>query len=65
MASASDKRKKSQAMAADLLKRGIWHGRRTTSPKHNNIPVQRPGSAAYRRLQDSKLRRNQEQPSQR
>lgn len=30
--SAADQRTRSQAMAADLLKRGIWHGKRTTKP---------------------------------
>ena len=45
---------KNQKMAADLLKRGIWHGKRTTSPHHNNMPVNQTGSAAYRRLQKGK-----------
>jgi hypothetical protein len=47
---ASDQRTKSAKMAADLVKRGIWHGRRMTTPRHNNYPVDEAGSAAYRRL---------------
>lgn len=47
--------KRSQENAAHLLKKGIWHGRRMTTPHHNNIPVNATGSAAYRRLQAKKL----------
>lgn len=51
MGRATDQRTKSQAMAADLVKRGIPHGKRTTVT--NAPPVPRMGdvgSAAYRRL---------------
>ena len=47
---AAENRVKSQKMAADLVARGIYHGKRTTTPHHNNVPVDLPGSAAYRRL---------------
>lgn len=33
---AAENRNKSQAMAADLVKRGIFHGKRTTSPHKNS-----------------------------
>lgn len=59
---ASDQRAKSAKMAADLAKRGIYHGKRTTTPHHNNIPVNEPGSAAYRRLMKSKRGRASVQP---
>ena len=52
---ASENRTKSAKMAADLVRRGIYHGKRTTTPHHNNIPVDLPGSAAYRRLQRKNL----------
>ena len=45
---AAEQRNKSQAMAADLLKRGIWHGRRMTSPYPNSggtTMVFAPGSS--------------------
>ena len=43
--------KKNTAMAADLIKKGIYHGKRVTSPKHNNYPnLNEVGSAAYRRM---------------
>lgn len=47
---ASENRAKSAKMAADLKARGIFHGKRTTTPHHNNIPTDAAGSAAYRRL---------------
>ena len=47
---AAENRKKNQEMAAHLLARGIWHGKRMTTPHHNNVPVNETGSAAYRRL---------------
>lgn len=50
---AAEQRNKSQAMAADLLKRGIWHGRRMTSPHPNSggtTMVFAPGSSKYQRL---------------
>jgi len=46
---AAENRNKSQAMAAHLVAMGYWHGRRATSGL-TNIPVDEPGSAAYRRL---------------
>lgn len=46
-------RKKDQEMAAYLLSRGIYHGKRTTTPKHNNYPkMNEVGSAAYRRMKN-------------
>lgn len=51
---ASEQRQKSSKMASDMVKKGIWHGRRMTSPTHNNYPVNEPGSAAYRRLMKSR-----------
>jgi len=47
---AAERRQKNSKMASDLVKKGYYHGRRMTSPCHNNIPVDMPGSAAYRRL---------------
>lgn len=56
---ASENRVKSQKMAADLLKRGYWHGRRATSGL-SNIPdaTREIGSAAYRRLMEKQRRGN-------
>ena len=51
----AENRNRSQKMAADMLARGIWHGKRTTTPHHNNIPVNEIGSAAYRRLVKKKM----------
>lgn len=51
--SAADQRAKSAKMAADLVKRGIWHGRRMTSPFPNSggtTMVFAPGSSKYQRL---------------
>lgn len=59
---AAEQRNKSSKMAADMVKKGIYHGKRTTTPHHNNSPVNEPGSAAYRRLQRSKKGRNQVTP---
>ena len=43
-------RKKNHEMASHLKKLGIYHGKRMTSPTHNNYPSQdEVGSAAYRR----------------
>lgn len=53
MAAGSADRAKNSKMAADLVKRGIWHGRRMTKGL-SNIPAQEPGSAAYRRMQNKK-----------
>lgn len=56
MAAGAADRAKNAAMAADLKRRGIYHGKRQgPGPRHNNIPVNEPGSAAYRRLM-AKLR---------
>ena len=44
---------KDREMAADLLRRGIWHGRRMTSTNAPTMSFNRcgeVGSAAYRRL---------------
>lgn len=49
----TENRTKSQKMAADLLARGIWHGRRMTSPFPNSggtTMSSGPGSAKYQRL---------------
>lgn len=51
MAKNSDKDKR---MAADLRARGIYHGKRLTSTLAPAIPVNEPGSAAYRRLVNKK-----------
>ena len=51
--SAADQRAKSAKMAADLVKRGIYHGRRMTSPYPNSggtTMVFAPGSSKYQRL---------------
>lgn len=51
--SASAQRERSQRAAADLLARGIWHGRRMTAPYPNSggmTGVNLPGSSkAHRR----------------
>lgn len=42
--------KKNNAMAMDLKSKGIYHGKRVTSPKHSNYPnLNEVGSAAHRR----------------
>jgi hypothetical protein len=47
---AQEQRAKSAKMASDMVKKGIWHGRRMTSPTHCNYPKPNEiGSAAYRR----------------
>jgi hypothetical protein len=51
--SASAIKEKNQRMAADLVRRGYYHGRRA-SVGLSAFPVDEPGSAAYRRLQRSK-----------
>jgi hypothetical protein len=53
---AAENRAKNSKMAADLVRRGIYHGKRLTKGL-SNIPVDRAGSAAYRRLQDKLLSR--------
>lgn len=47
--SASERRNRSQAMAADLVRRGYPHGRRATSGLSNIPSTGEVGSAAYRR----------------
>lgn len=43
--------KKNQEQAAYLLSKGIYHGKRITTPMHNNYPNPgEVGSAAYRRM---------------
>lgn len=42
--------KASSEQAKRMREAGIYHGKRTTSPRHNNNPVDEAGSAAYRRL---------------
>lgn len=53
----SDARKaKDKSMAADLKKRGIFHGKRLTKPAPNSggqTMVNKPGSAKYQRLVES------------
>lgn len=51
--SAADQRAKSSKMAADLVKRGIYHGRRMTSPYKNSggttMVMNQPGSSKQQR----------------
>jgi hypothetical protein len=48
----AENRNRSQAAAAYMVAQGIFHGMRRAKPNpHNNMPVNEPGSAAYRRLQ--------------
>lgn len=50
--SAADQRAKSAKMAADLVKRGIYHGKRTTKPSANSgglTMVNLPGSSKNQR----------------
>lgn len=53
MAAGSADRAKNSKMAADLVKRGIYHGKRLTKGL-SNIPANEAGSAAYRRLMKGK-----------
>lgn len=49
---AADQRAKSSKMAADLVKRGIYHGKRLTSPAKNSggtTMVNAPGSSKNHR----------------
>ena len=46
----AENRTKNSKMAADLVKRGIWHGRRMTKGLSNIPNMTDVGSAAYRRL---------------
>lgn len=53
-------RAKNQRMAADLLARGYWHGRRASSPRPNSgglTMVWAAGSAKYQRLVTTRMRR--------
>lgn len=50
----AERRLKDAKMAADLKAKGIYHGRRMTTTMAPSIPVNEPGSAAYRRLQRKK-----------
>ena len=45
----TERRTKNQSMAADLLKRGYYHGRRMGKGLSNIPPLTDTGSAAYRR----------------
>lgn len=46
---AAENRSKNSKMAADLVARGIWHGRRMTKGLSNVPSLGDVGSAAYRR----------------
>lgn len=41
----------SAAWAKAAKDRGLYHGKRLSTPHHNNMPVDEAGSAAYRRMQ--------------
>lgn len=45
----SERKNKDQGMAADLLRRGLWHGKRATKGLSNVPAMGEVGSAAYRR----------------
>lgn len=50
---AAENRAKNSKMAADLVKRGIYHGRRMTAPAANSGGTTAsggPGSSKYQRL---------------
>jgi len=52
---AAEQRQKSASMAADLVKRGIYHGKRLTKPYPNSgglTMTKGPGSSKYQRLMD-------------
>lgn len=49
-------RAKSQAQAADLIRRGYWHGRRQSKGLDNIPKIGDVGSAAYRRLRAGKAK---------
>lgn len=53
---AANQRARDQAMAADLVARGIWHGKRLTKGLSNIPNINDVGSAAYRRLQAKRRR---------
>lgn len=55
---AAENRSKSQKMAADLVARGFWHGRRATKPYPNSggtTMVHAPGSSKAQRLRASRM----------
>lgn len=47
---ASERRVKDQKMAADLIKRGYYHGKRQSKGLDNVPKMTEHGSAAYRRM---------------
>lgn len=49
---------KDKEMAAELRRRGIWHGRRLTRGLSNIPSMNEVGSAAYRRLKAKDTRRH-------
>lgn len=56
---AAEQRMKSAKMAADLVKRGIYHGKRTTKPYPNSgglTMTAGPGSSNYQRRQSARYR---------
>lgn len=56
---AAEQRAKSAKMAADLVKRGIFHGKRLTSPAKDSGGMTMtfsPGSTKYKRLVASRQR---------
>lgn len=50
----AENRNKSQKMATDMLKRGIYHGKRLTKGVSNIPGLNEVGSAAYRRRKNSR-----------
>lgn len=52
--SASENRNKSQKIAADLVARGFYHGKRASKGLSNVPPLTDVGSAAYRRISASR-----------
>ena len=53
---AAEQRNKSQAMAADLIRRGIYHGMRTTRPYPNSgglTMTSGPGSSKAQRRRNA------------
>jgi hypothetical protein len=54
MMGASENRAKNSKMAADLVKRGYYHGKRFSKGLTNIPGLGEIGSAAYRRMQAAK-----------
>lgn len=54
--SAAENRNKSQKMAADLVARGFYHGKRASKGLSNVPALTDVGSAAYRRMLASNRR---------